>query len=246
MRAFAPQSTNGCVRLGLIVPSVNTVVEPWFAHAAPPRVSVHAARMLLADNLSPEKIVEMDREQGMLAIRQIASCRPHAVAYCCTASSVVQGHAYDKHLRAEITRITGVPSTTATSSILDAFLKLGVTRITVVSPYTDEVDKAEHCFFAAAGIEVMSSGNLNIADSFRLADPSPSEILDLALKAWHPDADALLISCLNLRSHEVITELERQIGKPVVTSTQATFWKLMRLADISDCIAGFGRLLREH
>jgi maleate isomerase len=246
MSRRAAQTGNDRVRLGVIVPSVNTLVEPLFAHTAPPRVSIHAARMLLSDSLSPENIVVMDREQGMLAVRQIASCRPHAVAYCCMASSVVQGQAYDEHLRDNITRITGAPSTTATSSILDAFRALDVSRITLVSPYADEVHKAEHDFFAAAGIDVVSGANLNIADSFRLADPVPSEISELALAAWDPRADGLLITCLDLRSHEVIAELERQIGKPVVTSTQATFWKLMRLAEISDRITEFGRLLCEH
>ena len=84
------------VRLGVIVPSVNIVVEEWYPRVVPDEVSVHFARMLIADGSSPEKIIAMDREDGMRAIGQIASCRPHAVAYGCTASSVVQGHAFDK------------------------------------------------------------------------------------------------------------------------------------------------------
>jgi hypothetical protein len=48
--------------------------------------------MLIADGTSTEEIIEMDREDGMRAIRQIASCRPHVIAYGCTASSIIQGH----------------------------------------------------------------------------------------------------------------------------------------------------------
>jgi hypothetical protein len=33
----------------------------------------------------------MDREEGVRGIHQIASCRPRAIAYGCTASSVIQG-----------------------------------------------------------------------------------------------------------------------------------------------------------
>src|SRR5215470_4090273 len=69
------------IRLGVIVPSVNIVVEEWYPRVMPDGVSVHFARMLIADGSSPEKIVAMDREDGRHAIGQIASCRPHAVAY---------------------------------------------------------------------------------------------------------------------------------------------------------------------
>jgi len=89
-------------RLGIVVPSVNTVVEPWFTRTAPAGLSVHAARMFLADKLTAEGVIEMDRTEGMQAVRQIASCRPVAVAYCCTASSIIQGREYDEFLRRKV------------------------------------------------------------------------------------------------------------------------------------------------
>ena len=54
-------------RLGVIVPSVNTVVEPWFTAAVPRDVSLHATRMLLAAEVSAESLRKMDREEGMAA-----------------------------------------------------------------------------------------------------------------------------------------------------------------------------------
>ena len=53
-------------------------------------------------------------------------------------------------------------------------------------------------------------------------------------------------ACLNFRAHLIIDALEARIGKPVVTSTQAVLWHLLRLAGVETPIAGFGRLLREH
>src|SRR5260370_41164343 len=108
------------IRLGVIVPSVNIVVEAWYPTVMPPGVSVHFARMLIPDGTSPERIVEMDRTDGMRAIRQLASCRPHAVAYGCTASSIVQGHAFDAHLRDELRTIAGVAGTIALRMIFAA------------------------------------------------------------------------------------------------------------------------------
>jgi maleate isomerase len=234
------------VRLGVIVPSVNIVVEEWYPRVVPDRVSVHFARMLIADGSSPEKIIAMDREDGSRAIAQIASCRPHAVAYGCTASSIIQGHAFDERLRGEIRHIIGAPATTATDSIFAACRALGLKRVTAISPYTEAVDTAEHRFFAGGGIETVASAHLGITDGFRLAEPEPDAILDLALRTWDPQSDGLIAACLNFRSHPIVEKVEARIGKPVVTSTQAVLWHLLRLAGVETPIPGFGRLLREH
>jgi len=236
----------GATRLGVILPSVNIVVEEWYPRVVPDGVSVHFARMLIAGGSSPEKIIAMDREDGMRAIEQIASCRPHAVAYGCTASSIVHGHAFDERLRGEIAHIAGVPATTATDSIFAACRALGLKRVTAISPYTEAVDAFEHHFFAEGGIETVAGAHLGIAEGFRLAEPGPDAILDLALRAWDQQSDGLIAACLNFRSYPIIDALEARIGKPVVTSTQAVLWRLLRLAGVDTPIHGFGRLLREH
>ncbi len=234
------------VRLGVIVPSVNSVVEAWYPRVLPEGVSVHFARMLMPSGTSPERIVEMDRTDGVHAIEQLASCRPHAIAYGCTASSIVQGHDFDVHVRKEIQRIAGVPGTSATHAIFSACAALGMKRVTAISPYTADIDAAEHAFFAGGGIETVASAHLGISDGFGLAEPEPAAILDLALRTWDPASDGVVIACLNFRSHPIVDELERRVGKPVVTSTQATLWHVLRLAGVTTAIPGYGRLLREH
>ena len=234
------------IRLGVIVPSVNSIVEAWYPRIVPERVSVHFARMLMPAGTSPERIIEMDRTDGVRSIHQLASCRPHAIAYGCTASSIVQGHAFDAHLREEIRHIAGCPGTSATNSIFAACDKLGMKRVTAISPYPAEVDAAEHRFFAEGGLATIAGAHLGISEGFRLAEPEPEEILDLALGAWDPASDGIIIACLNFRSHPIIDALEARIGKPVVASTQATLWHVLRLAGIDAPIAGYGRLLRDH
>jgi maleate isomerase len=233
-------------RLGMIVPSVNSVVEAWYPRVVPDGVSVHFARMLMPPGTSPERIIEMDRTDGVRSIHQLASCRPHAIAYGCTASSIVQGHQFDAHLREEIRHIAGVPGTSATNSIFAACEKLGTKRVTAISPYPEAVDAAEHRFFAEGGVETIAGACLGITDGFRLAEPAPEAILDLALGAWDPASDGVIIACLNFRSHPIIDALEERIGKPVVTSTQATLWHVLRLAGVDTPIPGYGRLFREH
>ena len=233
-------------RIGVIVPSVNTVVEPWFSAVCPPGVTVHAARMFLDNNCTTEALVRMDRDEGMRAVKQIMSCRPASVAYCCTASSIVQGLEYDGRLNHELNHAAGVPAFTATSAIIEALHAVGAKRIAVCSPYTKVIDNAEHKFFSAAGFEILGSAYLGIADAFKLADPTADEIFALWEKSWNAHADASLISCLNLNSQQVIDRIEQRSGKPVVTSTQATLWKLLRAAGVEDRISGYGTLLKNH
>jgi maleate isomerase len=233
------------VRIGVIVPSVNVVVEEWYPAVAPEGVSLHFARMLMPPGPSPDRIIEMDRQDGARAIAQLATIKPPALAYGCTASSIVQGHEFDAQLRDEITRVSGAAATTATHSIFTACRALGMERVTSISPYSDEIDAAEHKFFALGGIETVAGANLGIIDGLRLAEPGADEILDLAMSAWDPASDGIICACLNFRSHLVIDEIEARTGKPVVTSTQAVLWHALRLAGVTARIEGYGQLLRE-
>ena len=233
-------------RIGIVVPSVNTVMEPWAQLTVPAGVSVHFSRMFIPDLTTVETLIEMDRREGMAGVRQLSSTRPSAVAYGCTASSVVQGLEYDCHLRAEIEKVCKAPATTAAHAIVQAARTVGAKRLSLVSPYTREVDAAEHRFFEMAGFEVLGGAHLDISDGFLLAEPEPATLFRLGLDGWHESADALIISCLNTRSHTVAAALEQTIGKPVITSTQATLWHALRLAGIREPIPGYGRLLQQH
>lgn len=231
-------------RIGLVVPSVNTVMEPWASRVVPEGVSVLTSRMFLPAGITRDTLVAMDRTDGKSAIKQVSSVFPHVIAYGCTASSIVQGLAYDAHLRAEIEADYKVPATTAAHAILTGLKAFGAQAISIVSPYAKEVDEAEHRYFESAGLAVHGGACLGITDGFRLADPEPSALYDLGIKGWDKRSDALVISCLNTRSHAVITALEETLGKPVITSTQATLWHSLRLAGVTDPIQGYGRLLQ--
>ena len=74
-------------RIGIVVPSVNTVMEPWAQKVVPEGVSVFAARMFIPPATTPEAFIEMDRNEGQMAIRQLSSVFPDVIAYGCTASS---------------------------------------------------------------------------------------------------------------------------------------------------------------
>jgi len=231
------------IRLGVILPSVNTVVEAWLPKVLPDGVSLHSARMLLTNDISAESLVRMDHEEGIAAAKRLATCRPHAIAYGCTASSLVQGLAYDRSLVTELEKATGTKCFTVAAAIIEALHAVGAKSICIASPYTDEIDHAERRFFEDAGFTVVSTANLCIADGFALADPTAQQMTQLCTDAWNDEADALLISCLNMNSQTVAESVERALGKPVVTSLTAMLWKLLIIAGDRRPVSGYGQLL---
>jgi maleate cis-trans isomerase len=71
----------------------------------------------------------------------------------------------------------------------------------------------------------------------------PEAVFALGLAADHPDADAIVLSCTEMRSVEAIARLENEVGKPVISSNQAMAFQALQLAGIGDAVAGFGQLL---
>ena len=59
------------------------------------------------------------------------------------------------------------------------------------------------------------------------------------------DADAVLISGTGLHTASIVERLERDLGKPVVTSQVATLWHALRIMGIQEPVRGYGRLLGE-
>ena len=56
------------------------------------------------------------------------------------------------------------------------------------------------------------------------------------------DAEAVFLSCTNLRTLGVLAEIEAMTGKLALSSNQAMAWHMMQLAGIDHRPAGFGKL----
>ena len=229
------------IRLGLVLPSVNTVVEPWYPTVLPPGHSLHVTRMLLPDRLDPDAVRRMDVEDGARALRQIASVRPHAAVYACFASSVVLGCHEDRTLAAEASRLAGCPAETAAGASFAALRALGLRRIGVISPYAEAIDRPEHDLLRSAGFGIAAARSFGIANSFDLAALAPAAMIGAGLE-MAAQIDGFFMSCMNIPSHLAIAPLEEATGLPVVTATSATLWAALRLAGHAGPLPALGRL----
>lgn len=235
-------------RLGLIVPPTNTANEAEWQVMAPEGVTVHAVRMPLHTGTSSEEGLRALYADVEHAASDLAQASVDVIAYGCTAGSMTTPMTA---LCDFVTGRTGLPSVTTAASLVGAFRALGVQRVAVATPYHDELNEHERGFLAANGITVVAMAGLGIGaggpqEYVRIARVPLDDVRRHALAVDRPEAEALLISCTDFATLPLIAELEDRLGKPVVTSNQATFWAALRAAGDDGRFDRFGALLRDH
>jgi maleate isomerase len=240
-------------RIGIIIPSVNTTFEPESYRLAPEGVTYHFARMNLGD-LSVEGLVEMGKyaqEKG----KELAAAGVDLIVFGCTSGSFAKGKGHDEKIVRDLEASTGVPALATSTALLQAFQELEITRLAICSPYSDDLNAREKEFFEAHGLKVTAMAGLGFVKktpSFPLAGrpvshvglQEPSVAYKMARIVDGPEAQAVLISCTNFRSLEVIEKLERDLRKPVLSSIQATLWAALKKISIDDPLPGAGSLFR--
>ena len=114
------------------------------------------------------------------------------------------------------------------------------------SAYTDKVNAIAQGFLEANGLKVAAARGLQMVDNLAVGRLGPESSYDLAraAAATAPDADAIVLACTNWRSMDSIEKLERELGKPVLSTTQVSVWDALRMVGYRGEIAGYGRLLR--
>jgi maleate cis-trans isomerase len=231
-------------RIGLLVPSSNTTVEPEFYRALPANVTVHSARLFLTE-ITPEAILRIvqDLEQ---ASELLASADVDVIVMGATAPSFLKGAGYDREVISRIEKATGKPATTTSTALLRALRLLDAKRIVLGSAYTDKVNAIAQGFLEANGITVVGARGLQMVDNLAVGRLGPESAYDLARSATHGSvgADALVLACTNWRSMDVIERLETELGLPVLSTTQVSVWDALRLVGYRGEVAGYGRLLR--
>jgi maleate cis-trans isomerase len=230
----------GGKRVGLIIPSVNATIEPELAWLALPGLSFHGARVMLRET-TPEGVRAMNAELGDAA-RLIASVAPDVVAFACTSGSFLDGPGALADQLALIGSIVGCPVVATSAAMIAALRHLGIRRIALATPYLDSINEAERRFFEANHIAVAAVRGLGLSGG-AIREVPPEAVVALARSADAPDAEALFISCTDLRALETVAALEAALGKPVLTSNQVTLWGVLRALGRPTTVPGCGRLL---
>jgi maleate isomerase len=223
-------------QLGLIVPSWNTAMEYECWRLAPEGVSVHSSRIAHTED-TEEALLHM-AEIAPEAAQLLAHAKVQAICFGCTGASFVRT-GIDEEVIKNIEAATKTPTTTTSTAIQEALTHLGVQSVAIASPYPETMNELLAQFLRHFGFQVVSQKGLHVECPAFLP---PESAYQVASQANCKEADGIVISCTNFRSMEVIERLERDLGKPVISSNTASMWKLLQLAGIQKRIKGAGRL----
>ena len=218
-------------RVGLLVPSSNTVMEPDLWRALPPDATLHSGRMYLEDT-TPEGEHRMLDEHVIPPARDLATARPDLIVFGCTSAGALRGNDYDAELCRRISDLSGVPTVSVIASVRKAIAASGARRVGVVTPYVDALNQRIKESVEADGVEVVTIAGLGISDNFQIAAVPGGEIVDFAERSLRGlDLDLAFVSCTNFPAVSVLPELERRLGLPVVTSNQAAIAAVLALLE---------------
>lgn len=230
-------------KLGYLIPSVNLAAECQFQVMAPQGVSMHFTRLKLVGSSEEELRAMAEGLEPAVALLKDAGVT--LITFHCTAVTTF-APGMDEKLIERIRRASGLPATATGRAIVTALNALNAKKIVLVTPYPMHVNIKEEAFLRANGFEVLANWAEGIANGLDMFAAEAELWKRRTLEHRRPEADAYFISCAQIKSPEVVDELERELGKPVITSNTAAFWHSLRLSGVEDRIEGFGRLLASH
>lgn len=229
-------------RVGLIALATDHTSEVDFRRmVASERIGVYVARIPYANPTTPENLRKMQPSLSAGAALILPDEPLDAICYSCTSASVVIG---DAEIEAAIQAAKpGVAVVTPPMAGMRGLSALGVKRISILTPYTVETSRPMAAYIAAHGFDVVSFTCLGFEDDREMARIKPASLVGLARKSTHAQADALFVSCTALRAALAVPGMEEAIGRPVVTSNQASAWNCLRLCGDETARPEFGRLM---
>ena len=234
-------------RIGVILPSTNTSVESDFFKMSPDGVTVHFHRILRKSGLIGDYEIQEEMNQGIdEAATMLASLHPDVIAYACTGGSVLKGIGYDRELITRIETASGVPGVTTASAVVEALHSVGARKISIATPYGDDENDRIQRFLSNSGFTVLniegdpSTANKEVSET---SEESSLSVKNFAKSVCRSEADVLFCACTAWRSLEIVTELEAELSKPVLTANQVTMWSALRTVNMLQSQSGFGTLL---
>jgi maleate cis-trans isomerase len=232
-------------RLGFIIPAINVIAEDDYIALAAADVGVHFARADVdTDREVAEQFQQMIDAAPVLAA-SISKAGIAVVGFACTSASFFNGEGSDKVIAEHMTALADVPTFTTATAAVDALRTVGAKTVAIATPYLSWVYEAERTFFQQAGFQVVAINGLERRGGTDINSISDDEIRALVADIDRPAADAIFVSCTDLPVLDLIDELERTHGKPVVTSNQATYWAAAKAAGVPP-VTGYGTLLKDH
>jgi maleate isomerase len=210
-------------RIGMIIPSVNSMSEPQFNHFAPPGLAVHVARARVAGEW--KRPLPAMADEIATSAKLLSDVAPDLIVFHCTDTSMTQGPQGEGRILDIVREATGIEAVATSRLVLEALQALGLKKLVLLSPYKS--NQAVIDYLEATGFTVVHDVALGL-NALEFAKVTPGEWTELARKHDRPEADGIFLSCTNTTQIEAIADIEGALGKPVVNSNQAVLWSCVK------------------
>lgn len=232
-------------RLGFLIPPGNPTVEPELIAMTPPGVSVHFSRLVARgpagthhgqEERNRSQIEHIDESAALLAM-----VKPSVIILAHTATSYTLGSRAEAELLNRLQAQYTLPFATAFGSVAAALHELGVKRVALGTPYSEEITLKGKVHLEEHGFEVVSHRRLeNVTDIY---EETAERAYQLGRAVDSPKAQAIFLSGTGMPTIKILETLEHDLGKPAISANSAMMWHALRIAGVRHCVAGYGRLL---
>ncbi|PCF93919.1 maleate cis-trans isomerase family protein [Vreelandella nigrificans] len=241
------------LRVGVVIPSTNTSVQPEMDDLRPYGVTNHIGRMVIVDNNLTEEcgfnsVIQAMRSATTPAIQSMKDCKLDRVIVAVSPDAYWRGR--DMHLKmlSDLQETAGgIGITTSADAIGLALKKLGdVHRIGLISPYTTIGDEAVSQFFTDNGYEILALANLGGKSPSRISSVSQEDLRHAVEVANAPDVQAIVQVGTNVPMAAFAAAAEQWTGKPVIANNSVLYWHALRMSGIEDQFSGSGKLFSRY
>ena len=210
-------------RLGMLVPSSNTVLAPEAAKLLPAdgSVTTHVSRIrVVTISDEDDSFDQFEQAQFLAGAALLADAQVDLILWNGTAASWL-GFDWDRRIVAAIERHTSIPTTTAVMAINRQLADLGARRIGLVTPYVAALEARIRANYAVAGLDVVAAERLDLTVNVDYAAVPPSRIAAMVRQVAAARPAAIVIMCTNLRGASVVEPLAGELGIPILDSVRA-------------------------
>lgn len=236
------------IRLGMLTPSSNTVLEPVTSAMLGeiPEASAHFGRFRVTEiALSQQALAQFDDTEILRAAELLAHAKPGVIGWNGTSSGWL-GFEADERLCASITERTGIPACTSVLALNEIFRLKGITRFGLVTPYRDDVQERIVANYRDAGFECVAERHLRRQDNFSFSEVGADEIRAMVREVARERPQAITIFCTNLRGAPLVAQLEEETGIPIYDTIATVVWKSLRLSGADPArVRSWGSLFQE-
>lgn len=238
-------------RIGVLVPSTNTILEPELYAMAPEGVTCHVSRMYVPQSSigsapEAEMFIQNVRAATDVAIRDVVTLEPDCLIHGFTGLSFIGGLAGHQRLKEHLEARAGLPVTTGAEAVIAAVRACRARNVAIVTPQPEMVDEHYRQFFAESGMRVGRLQHIHCATALDIARVDEATLRRAMVEVNGDDIDAIVCVAADLASARVSDEAGRWLGKPVISMSTALLWYTLRALHIADQQRGFGFLLRDH